>query len=68
MELERQGQMLSSVSLSKVFYSKCDRKETMESFKKGYNVIYVYASYYMKLDSWGWGTRVAVEKPVKRLK
>ena len=60
--------MLSSVSLSKVFYSKCDRKENMESFKKGYNVIYVYASYYMKLDSWGWETRVTVEKPVKRLK
>lgn len=35
------------------FYSKYDRKETMEGFEKGSNdVIYVYASYYMKLDCW----------------
>lgn len=40
MELERQGQMLSSISLFKVsrFYSKCDRKEAMESFKKESNL------------------------------
>lgn len=36
MELERQGQMLRSVSLAKLskFYSKCDMKETVKSFKK----------------------------------
>lgn len=45
-ELERQSHLLSSV----VFYSKCDRKETIESFKKGYNVIYIYVSCCMKLD------------------
>lgn len=45
-KIERQSHLLSSV----VFYSKCDRKETIKNFKKGYIVIYIYASCYMKLD------------------